>query len=124
MLDTRALAARRLGSYCWRPRVAGTGRSACCHLHYNQVGMWRSRYGAYGLAGLGDEERSGRPHVYGDDDVLLLVKLVTGPPPQCATRWTMDALANAMAAHGEPISASQCWRICVALDLRPWQVSG
>src|SRR5579864_6105801 len=91
-------------------------------LHYNQVGVWRQRYGAYGPAGLDDLERSGRPPVYDHDDVLLLVKLVTEPPPNAATRPTMEALAEAMAAHGVPISASQCWRICNALDLKPWQV--
>ncbi len=91
-------------------------------LHYNQVGVWRQRYREYGLAGLEDEERPGRPVVYGHDDVLLLVKLVTEPPPDNATRWTMEALAEAMATHGVPISASQCWRICSALDLKPWQV--
>jgi transposase len=91
-------------------------------LHYNQVGIWRKRYGAYGLAGLDDLQRSGRPCVYDHDDVLLLVKLVTGDPPDPATRWTMEALAGAMAAHGVGISASQCWRICAALDLKPWQV--
>jgi transposase len=91
-------------------------------LHYNQVGLWRSRYGEFGLAGLDDIERSGRPCVYGHDDVLLLVKTVTEPPPDSATRWTMDALARAMAAHGVPISASQAWRICRSLDLKPWQV--
>ena len=91
-------------------------------LHYNQVGMWRQRYTEFGLTGLDDLERSGRPPVYDHDDVLLLVKLVTEPPPDAATRWTMEALAEAMAAHGVPISASQCWRICDALDLKPWQV--
>jgi transposase len=91
-------------------------------LHYNQVGVWRQRYTAYGLAGLDDLERSGRPPVYDHDDVLLLVKLVTEPPPNQATRWTMEALAESMAAHGVGISASQCWRICQALDLKPWQV--
>lgn len=91
-------------------------------MHYNQVGLWRKRYEAMGMAGLEDEERPGRPHVYGHDDVLLLVKLVTEPPPDQATRWTMEALAEAMAAHGVAISASQCWRICKALDLKPWQV--
>ena len=75
-----------------------------------------------GLAGLADEERPGRPCVYGHDDVLLLVKTVTEDPPDGATRWTMEALAQAMAVHGVPISASQCWRICKALDLKPWQV--
>ena len=54
--------------------------------------------------------------------MLLLVKLITEPPPDHATRWTMEALAEAMAAHGVPMSASQAWRICKALDLKPWQV--
>jgi len=91
-------------------------------LHYNQVGLWRARYGEFGLAGLDDGERSGRPPVYDHDDVLLLVKTVTEPPPDGATRWTMEALAEAMAEHGVAISASQVWRICNALDLKPWQV--
>jgi transposase len=52
----------------------------------------------------------------------LLVKLVTEEPSDGTTRWTMEALAEKMAAHGVPISASQCWRICSALDLKPWQV--
>jgi transposase len=91
-------------------------------MHYNQVGLWRKRYAEFGLAGLDDEERPGRPCTYDHDDVLLLVKTVTEEPPGGATRWTMDALAEAMAAHGVPISASQCWRICRALDLKPWQV--
>jgi transposase len=91
-------------------------------MHYNQVAVWRRRYGEQGLAGLDDEERTGRPCVYDHDDVLLLVKTVTEPPPDGATRWTMDALADAMKARGVGISASQVWRICRALDLKPWQV--
>ncbi len=91
-------------------------------MHYNQVGIWRKRYEEFGLAGLSDEERPGRPHIYLHDDVLLLVKLVTEEPPDGATRWTMEALSGAMAAHGVPISASQAWRICKSLDLKPWQV--
>lgn len=90
-------------------------------MHYNQVAVWRRRYEEFGLAGLVDEERSGRPPVYGHDDVLLLVKTVTESPPDSATRWTMDALAERMAEHGVGISASQVWRICRALDLKPWQ---
>jgi transposase len=34
----------------------------------------------------------------------------------------MEALAARMADEGVPISASQAWRICRALDLKPWQV--
>lgn len=96
--------------------------AAVVGLHYNQVGLWRSRYVEFGLAGLGDEERPGRPCVYDHDDVLLLVKTMTEPRPDGATRWTMEALGQAMNARGVAISASQAWRICRALDLKPWQV--
>jgi transposase len=107
--------------------LAAQGRSnrdigEAVDMHYNQVAVWRKRYAEYGLAGLDDLDRSGRPCVYDHDDVLLLVKTVTEPPPDETTRWSMDALARAMADHGVPISASQCWRICRALDLKPWQV--
>src|SRR5919106_6245268 len=66
-------------------------------------------------------ERRGRPPVYGHDDVLLLVKTVTEPPPDQATRWTMEAIARRLNEHGVAISASQVWRICRSLDLKPWQ---
>src|SRR5690348_12656082 len=80
--------------------LAGAGLSnrdigALVDLHYNQVGIWRQRYAEYGLAGLDDLERSGRPCVYGHDEVLLLVKTVTEEPPRGASRWTMEALAGA-----------------------------
>ena len=91
-------------------------------MHFNQVGIWRQRFEADRLAGLLDGDRPGRPPTYGHDDVLLLVKTVTEDPPDGATRWTMDALAARMADEGVPISPSQAWRICRALDLKPWQV--
>lgn len=91
-------------------------------MHYNQVGEWRQRFEVDRLAGLLDGDRPGRRPIYDHDDVLLLVKTVTEDPPDAASRWTMAALAGRMAEQGVPISASQCWRICRALDLKPWQV--
>lgn len=91
-------------------------------MHYNQVAVWRRRYAEFGLVGLQDGERPGRPPIYGHDDVLLLVKTVTEPPPDEGTRWTMELLARRLNDEGVPISASQVWRICKALDLKPWQV--
>jgi len=90
-------------------------------MHYNQVAIWRNRFTEFGLVGLLDGERPGRPHVYDHDDVLLLVKTVTEPPPEEMTRWTMDAIARRLSEHGVAISASQVWRICKSLDLKPWQ---
>jgi len=47
--------------------------------------------------------------------------VVTDSPPDNATRWTMESLARRLNDQGVPISASQVWRLCRALDLKPWQ---
>lgn len=106
-----------LASQGWSNRDIGESIG----MHYNQVGIWRSRYEQLGLAGLADEERPGRPHIYGPEDVLLLVKTATEEPPEPASEWTMDALARRLNHNGVGISASQVWRICRSLDLKPWQ---
>ena len=91
-------------------------------MHYNQVAVWRQRYAQMGMGGLEDDPRPGRPPIYGHDDVLLMVgTVVTDPPPDNATRWTMETLARRLNDQGVPISASQVWRLCRALDLKPWQ---
>jgi len=94
---------------------------AAIGMHYNQVAVWRRRYAEFGLVGLADGDRSGRPPVYGHDDVLLLVKTVTEPPPDDSTRWTMEAIARRLNENKVAMSASQVWRICRSLDLKPWQ---
>jgi transposase len=100
-----------------------SNRAICAEvgLHYNQVAVWRNRYRDEGLAGLVDTDRPGRPPVYGADDVILLVKTATETPPHPASRWTMQALARRLNEAGMAISPSQVWRICQALDLKPWQ---
>lgn len=92
-------------------------------LHYNQVAVWRRRYAEFGLAGLADDLRSGRPPVYDHDQVLTMVHLVTTDPPEARTRWTCELVSERMSELGVPISASQVWRIFDALDLKPWQTT-
>lgn len=91
-------------------------------MHYNQVAVWRRRYIESGIEGLVDGERPGRVPVYDHDDVLMLLKTATETPPDGATRWSMAAIARRLNdTHRIAISASQVWRICQALDLKPWQ---
>jgi transposase len=91
-------------------------------MHYNQVAVWRRRYATDGLAGLVDGERPGRAPIYGHDVVLRIVKTVTETPPDGTTRWSMAAIAAKLSATDRiNISASQVWRICQSLDLKPWQ---
>ena len=73
------------------PIARSRGRSTCIT---TRSVCGESATSEYGVAGLDDAERSGRPCVYDHDDVLLLVKLVTEEPPDEATRWTMEALAE------------------------------
>lgn len=100
--------------------VSNRDIGAAVDMHYNQVAVWRRRFDEFGIGGLDDDPRSGRPVVYGHDDVIRLVKFATESPPN-ASRWTCELLAARMHEHGIPISASQVWRICDALDLKPWQ---
>jgi len=90
-------------------------------LNPDQVGVWRQRYQAQGLEGLKDQPRSGRPLRYGHDDRLRIVKTICEEPPAPSSRWTMDAVAKSLADE-VGISASQVWRICDRLSLKPWQV--
>ena len=90
-------------------------------IHHNNVAVWRKRYQIEGLDGLKDSPRSGRPVTYGHDDRLKIVKTICDTPPEPASRWTMDAVSKALADE-VGISASQIWRICRGLDLKPWQV--
>jgi len=85
------------------------------------VGMWRKRYRAQGLDGLKDRPRPGRPLIYGHDDRLRIVKTICDTPPEPASRWTMDAVSQALADE-VGISASQVRRVCTGLDLKPWRV--
>jgi transposase len=87
--------------------------------HY--VGRWRKRYESEGIDGLKDAPRPGRPLVYGHDDRLKIIKTICDTPPEPASRWTMDAVSKAL-ADDVGISASQIYRICCSLDLKPWQV--
>ena len=50
-------------------------------LHHNQVGLWRQRYAAAGLAGLAEPKRPGRPVVYDHDDRLAILKTITQTRP-------------------------------------------
>src|SRR5580658_9545916 len=99
--------------------AAGTSNraiAAATGMHYNRVGVWRRRYATHGLAGLEDEERSGRPSVYGVDAALTAMSIIAAPAPDGFRRWTVKLLADQMAAMGIPISVSQLWRICAGLD--------
>lgn len=85
------------------------------------VGKWRGRFAREGLSGLEDRPRSGRRPVYGHDERLKIIKIVTEEPPDPASHWSGRQVAEALAAE-VGISRSQVWRILDDLDLKPHRV--
>jgi hypothetical protein len=63
-------------------------------MHYNWNAVWHRRFADDGINGLVDGQRPGRIPVFGNDDVLVLLKTVTETPPNGATRWTMAAITR------------------------------
>lgn len=71
------------------------------------VSTWRVRFAEKGLAGLQDEQRSGRPKAYGAEvEGRVLAKLDEAPPDGHAT-WNGSLLAEALG----DVPADQVWRI-------------
>jgi transposase len=88
------------------------------------VSKWRLRFRDYGLPGLEDAQRSGRPLVYGPTDRLVLMAKVTEEHPEFSSQWSHSELQSAMADAGIGISASQIGRILAADEVKPHRVDG
>src|SRR3954469_16634320 len=58
------------------------------------VGHWRRRFHRYGLAGLSDAPRSGRPRTHDDDRVTALLRTVLASKPKAGTHWSVRAVAR------------------------------
>jgi putative transposase len=58
------------------------------------VGHWRRRFHRYGLAGLSDAPRSGRPRTHDDDQVATLLRTVLASKPTAGTHWSVRAVAR------------------------------
>ena len=58
------------------------------------VGHWRRRFHRYGLAGLSDAPRSGRPRTRDDDRAATLLRTVLASKPKAGTHWSVRAVAQ------------------------------
>jgi len=83
------------------------------------VGLWRNRFIAEGVAGLGDEPRPGAPREIGDEKIERLVRLTLEKAPKGATHWSSRMLA---AKTG--LSQSTVSRIWRAFGLKPHRAEG
>lgn len=63
-------------------------------LNKNTVGKWRKRYLAYGIEGLHDELRAGRPRRHDDGRVAQVINTALQSVPANSTQWTARSIAN------------------------------
>jgi putative transposase len=78
------------------------------------VAKWRKRFVQYGLPGLDDELRSGRPRTIDDERVAKLINHTLQKQPQNATHWTTRLMAEKT-----QISKSTVQRIWNIFGLQP-----
>ena len=83
-------------------------------LSRHTVGKWRGRFVAFGIEGLYDEYRSGRPRSIEDERISQLVKRTLRSKPQGATQWSCREMADATG-----ISKSTVHRVWSAFGLKP-----
>lgn len=83
------------------------------------VGLWRNRFIADGVAGLGDEPRPGAPREIGDEKIERVVKLTLEKTPKGATHWSSRMLAAKTGLSQSTIS--RIWR---AFGLKPHRAEG
>ena len=77
--------------------------------------LWRERYTARGLAGLDDEDRSGRPKTV--DDVAILAATLDPPPDRLGvTHWSCRLLAAELKVGHATIA--RAWR---RYGIQPWR---
>ena len=78
--------------------------------------LWRKRYAEYGIEGLHDQPKTGRPHTIGHDKIAEIVA-ATLIPPEGMTHWSARRLAKQVG-----VSHSTVHRIWQAHDLKPHRV--
>ena len=78
------------------------------------VGLWRNRFIAEGIVGLGDEPRPGAPREIGDEKIEQVVRLTLERTPKGVTHWSSRMLATKTGLSQSTIS--RVWR---AFGLKP-----
>ena len=76
---------------------------------------WRERYAEFGIAGLDDQPRSGRPKTI--DDAGILAATLEPPPERLAvTHWSTRLLADQLGVGGATVA--RAWR---KYGIKPWR---
>ena len=80
------------------------------------VCLWRKRYAEYGIEGLQDQPKPGRPRAIGQDKIAEIVA-TTMTPPEGVTHWSVRRLAKQVG-----VGKSTVHHIWQVYDLKPHRV--
>ena len=78
------------------------------------VSRWRMRFSKWGLIGLNDEHRSGRPRTISDEQVQKVVDRVLKSKPEDASHWSTRQMSRETG-----ISPASVMRIWHAFGIKP-----
>jgi len=78
------------------------------------IKKWRDRFLAYGLEGLYDELRPGRPRSISDEQIAELLQTALQSKPAHATHWSCRSLAQETG-----LSKSTVQRVCALFSVKP-----
>ncbi|WGQ03905.1 IS630 family transposase, partial (plasmid) [Pseudomonas amygdali pv. aesculi] len=78
------------------------------------VSRWRTRFSKWGLIGLNDEHRSGRPRTISDEQVQKVVDQVLKSKPEDASHWSTRQMSRETG-----ISPASVMRIWHAFGIKP-----
>lgn len=95
-------------------------------LDQHQVGVWRRRFLADGLAGLADRPRAGRPRRLGHDERMAMAAVATSERDRDdpVATWSYFDVAEELGRRGIEVSVSQTWRILKGMDIDLSKVRG
>ena len=118
--STQAFALRcRIVLACAEPDAFDTHVAAELGVSHRTVGKWRRRFAEFGLVGLMDEPRPGRPPSILLDQVAEVVELTLEQTPGNATHWSRASMAERTG-----LSRSTIGRIWRRFDLKPHLTDG
>lgn len=65
-----------------------------CHVTYSTIRKWCKRYYDFGIDGLYDEIRPGKPRFISDEKVANLIKKTLQSTPKGSTHWSIRTMAD------------------------------
>jgi len=81
------------------------------------INKWKGRYKKYGLVGLKDQPRSGKPAIYNEADKARVIQLACSAPGEGYTNWSQRRIASKLG-----MSQTKVHQILANHDLKPHKV--